>query len=600
MDIRLASRTAAMLLACLAALLGAGVALAHPQIVSVEPPADARLDAPPARVMVAFNEPIEALSTLTLYSSRGEVMARGGGRDPADPTRLVLALAPLEPGLYTAVWTVAGSDGHVVRGNFAFTILGAAPAGATPAPAAQPAPAAEPAPLPAPLAQTSFPLGQSLARWALLLGTTGAVGGWAFWLWVALPALGDATAPAGAVRRWRRWSAALLLAAMVAAPLLFVAYVAELGAGLDVALLGLALGSRQGLLAVARTLLAAALLGLTLATRDGAAIRRRAPIALAVGCALLLAGAMAGHAGAAARPFVAVAFAWLHLAATSLWAGGLLLFALALGPLLQARPAPARPALLRDLMTRFSPLAMGSVAALVLSGGAAALRELPDLPALWLTPYGQALGVKLLLFGVMLALGAYHLRVARQGGRSEDGGLPTPAPARAARGLWAEGGAAILALAAAGALTSLAPPAGPTAPALAAVAVAPTAIVVPTVTPGPTRTPVPSRPFDAALPAGDLLVRLAVAPASLGENRFQVTVTDQAGQQVAVQLIRLSFAMREMDMGEQALEATQAPGGEAVLSGSPLSMVGEWEIDVLVRRAGLPDVTATFTVPVGE
>mgnify|MGYP002682871322 CR=1 FL=1 len=46
-------------------------------------------------------------------------------------------------------------------------------------------------------------------------------------------------------------------------------------------------------------------------------------------------------------------------------------------------------------------------------------------------------------------------------------------------------------------------------------------------------------------------LRLAVAPASLGENSFRVTVTDQAGQPVVTQLVRLSFAMREMDMGEQ-------------------------------------------------
>jgi hypothetical protein len=29
-------------------------------------------------------------------------------------------------------------------------------------------------------------------------------------------------------------------------------------------------------------------------------------------------------------------------------------------------------------------------------------------------------------------------------------------------------------------------------------------------------------------------------------------------------------------------------------------MAGDWRVDVLVRRAGLDDVGASFTVPVGE
>ncbi len=109
----------------------------------------------------------------------------------------------------------------------------------------------------------------------------------------------------------------------------------------------------------------------------------------------------------------------------------------------------------------------------------------------------------------------------------------------------------------------------------------------------------PSRPFDQTLPAGDLRVRLVVSPASLGENRFQVQVRDAAGQPVAIQLIRLTFTLRELEMGENVLEAPGDANGNVTLSGSPLSMAGDWQVTVLVRRAGLADVTAVFAVPVG-
>ncbi|NWF81017.1 MAG: hypothetical protein HXY37_13385 [Chloroflexi bacterium] len=52
-------------------------------------------------------------------------------------------------------------------------------------------------------------------------------------------------------------------------------------------------------------------------------------------------------------------------------------------------------------------------------------------------------------------------------------------------------------------------------------------------------------------------------------------------------------------MGENVLEAPGDANGNVTLSGSPLSMAGDWQVTVLVRRAGLADVTAVFAVPVG-
>lgn len=91
-----------------------------------------------------------------------------------------------------------------------------------------------------------------------------------------------------------------------------------------------------------------------------------------------------------------------------------------------------------------------------------------------------------------------------------------------------------------------------------------------------------------------------MAPASIGENRFQVTVTDVADQAVAIQLVRLTFEMVEMDMGVNELLAEAQGNTLFVTTGSPLSMVGDWQVRVLVRRANADDVEADFRVPVGE
>jgi len=587
------------MLACLAALLGVRSAWAHPQILGIEPPPGAQLREPPPSVAITFNEPLEALSTLALYDSHSILVAQGGGRDPAAPARLLLRLPTLAPSLYTAVWTAAGSDGHVVRGNFAFSVLGPTATvgptveGATPLPASPPirAPSAVAAPDAAP-----FPLAQSVVRWALLLGATGAIGGWVFWRWVALPSLGLAVAPLAAMVRWRRWSSGLLLLVLLGSPLLLALYVYTLTGRLDAPSLQAGVSTRQGVFMLARMGLTTALFVLVATTRDGTAIRRRTPLALCLGALLLLTFALAGHAGAIAQPLLPVAVSWLHLAATSVWVGGLLLFALNLGSLPGAHASNERLALLGALLRRFSPLALGSVIVLTISGLIAAFRELPAPAALWQSTYGQTLSLKLLLFGAMLACGAYHLLIVRPGVMS---GSSARWPRRFRRSLWLEGGLGLLVLALAGALTSLAPPTRAELAALAAPEPTPTARIVPTITPGPTRTPVPSRPFDQLLPAGDLQVRLAVSPASLGENRFQVHVTAPTGQPVAPQLVRLTFTMLTMDMGQSVLEA-DALDGVFTVTGNPLSMVGDWQVVVLVRRAGAEDVTAVFRVPVGE
>ena len=88
----------------------------------------------------------------------------------------------------------------------------------------------------------------------------------------------------------------------------------------------------------------------------------------------------------------------VHVLAAGVWAGGLVLLAVALGAgLCAARPgaAPALPAAAR--CSRFTRLAVGAVAVLAVTGTIAALRELDAVDELVDTRYGQVLALKVLV-----------------------------------------------------------------------------------------------------------------------------------------------------------------------------------------------------------
>ena len=110
------------------------------------------------------------------------------------------------------------------------------------------------------------------------------------------------------------------------------------------------------------------------------------------------------HAGI--RGGTAVLVDFVHVAAVSLWIGGLLRLAL----LDWARlPAAVLPALVR----RFSDLGALAVLALAVTGALAARRNLYGLDAVTRSPYGQALAVKLALVAVVLAIAAVNLFALR-------------------------------------------------------------------------------------------------------------------------------------------------------------------------------------------
>jgi putative copper export protein len=217
----------------------------------------------------------------------------------------------------------------------------------------------------------------------------------------------------------------------------------------------------------AGALLAAAVAGASLRRREGAwseappwapALGLGAPPAVA-----LIAIAWAGHASTGPDRLANIAIDALHGLATAAWLGGLAGL-LALLPAAACRLAdPERVRVCAGVVVRFSSLAIAAVSVLVVTGVYRALAELGSLADLTGTAYGRALLVKLGLFAVLLAGGAYNRLVVHP--RLEGAALGLADSDRGAGAALRVSVAAELVLALAvmtsvAVLVSLAPPAG--------------------------------------------------------------------------------------------------------------------------------------------
>lgn len=107
---------------------------------------------------------------------------------------------------------------------------------------------------------------------------------------------------------------------------------------------------------------------------------------------------------------------WLHVAAATVWAGGLLGFVFVFfSGRLDAVPADLRAELRERSVWRFSRLAAGAVMVLASTGLYAILLHVPNLAALVGTAYGRALLTKLGLLTLVFALGGANFLLRGRG-----------------------------------------------------------------------------------------------------------------------------------------------------------------------------------------
>lgn len=133
---------------------------------------------------------------------------------------------------------------------------------------------------------------------------------------------------------------------------------------------------------------------------------RVVPIFMLVSAALIaLTRSASGHGAVAGDLSLPELMDWFHLLAASLWSGGMVAFTAVIFPT-WFRYGEQRVKLIADMARRFSGLAGIALAAILLTGLYNAWIEVRTFSALWTTPYGNILSVKLLLVLVLIILGA--------------------------------------------------------------------------------------------------------------------------------------------------------------------------------------------------
>ena len=92
-------------------------------------------------------------------------------------------------------------------------------------------------------------------------------------------------------------------------------------------------------------------------------------------------------------------------------------------------------------------------------------------------------------------------------------------------------------------------------------------------------------------------VTVKIAPFNVGQNTFNVTLTDQAGTfPTNIRNVILSFTNQDAGIGPIVATLNKTAEGKFAAQGSYLSQPGSWDIKVTAQRSGAYDLNHTFEV----
>jgi len=272
-------------------------------------------------------------------------------------------------------------------------------------------------------AAPSTPLGpfvDSAVAWTTWVTLMGFVGLVALALLAAIPAAARA-APGAVPAVTARIARAALVVGVLAVPAVLteLAQGAAHNGGYDYAAAWNSLydGSNDGRLSgleVTFSLVGAALLAPLTSARVAAGRARRRLLGAGLAAGVVALGSTrfpdAMPDGDWGRTVFSTLMWMLHLIGGGVWLGGLagLLLLAAPGAARDAVPDAARSAFWSGVIRRFSLCATGSVAAITLSGLFLYWEHVDGPSQLLSTMYGRVLGVKILIFGALLLLGAFN------------------------------------------------------------------------------------------------------------------------------------------------------------------------------------------------
>ena len=553
-------RTLAVAVVAAAALALPASAWAHAALLKTFPTASAEVDTPPAQLRLVYDETVEPRFAVVSVTDAAAHQQVDGPvhRSASNPYELDAPLKRSAEGWYLVFWRVISADGHPVRGAFLYRI------GPNPGPPPQFV-------IPS-LSETAVTPGLIALRWLTFLSAMAAIGLFVLRTVIARPVVARVSGT-----RLRAVSAAFAAAVavgLVATPIYVLLATAQFALRsfwsfgalvplMDVSAFGRGYLRFELLLALFAVAAAAAIWldRPDRARRSIAGLLSLWGALLAAGALLLVPGA-AGHAAQTSPRALALVFDWLHLAAGSLWVGGLI----GLLVLWSSLPAARRTAGLVVCVPRFSNAAFVSVVVLLGSGIGAAVLHLPTLATLWQTGYGKTIIIKAsLLLAAMLVASVNLLRTKPALARDET----SRGAAVLLRRLVA--GEVVLvtsAVVAAAVLSSYPPP----PKALASLG-------APAATAGP-------GPVTEVVERNGYRVDVRVTPNKVAVPDSYVLRLTRDGAPVRGATVIATFTMLDMEMPTQAYRLAERSPGVYAHSSEALVMVGRWGLTFQVQPAG--------------
>ena len=574
--------------ALLLLLLTVSVVSAHAKLVRATPAPNSVLGSAPNQVQLSYDEPLELnfSEVQVLDQKRQRVDTSELQPVAGDPYSVIVPLKPIGDGTYNVIWKVlSAADGHITRGVFAFGVGNTAGVISAPIDSGTTGTSTELTPV------------SAASRWVSLLALLALVGAFLFRFFLLERSLDhvDANKHARKVAytRWLQFCAAALI-------IFFLSNLSELALQVNLvadqisftSIVTVLLNSRFGMLWLLRVGLIAVCAGIViLEARD-----KRAPYydyaLIVLGNIALITRSLLSHSAVSGNLSLPVFADWLHLLGVAVWVGGLFSLAWLMPFVWRALDPKTRSAWIAWLVPQFSSIAIAATIVIALTGFYNSVQQipaldvittqvLPTLTQLTQGTYNNSLLIKILVFGVMILLGAFNLLFLSPRFRAF-----ISDPEKSA-GLWSrfrvtvavEVLLGVSAIFLAGILTLSPPPRSEQTPDAA-----------------PIVQTQPERPvLLVGYPSEDVQVQLEIGPAPSAPTTFTARVTDRNGGTLPnLQRVIFNFMYLNEDTGAQNANAEARGENHYAAEGNYLSLEGMWKIQVRVRQQGKDDTTVDF------
>jgi copper transport protein len=561
----------------------------------------------PPEVILYFTEAIEIdfseAYVVDTSGARWEVPNEGAFHIHTDPTNPGLIMNPAMPnGTYTVVWDVLSAvDGHRTKGFFTFFV---GPPPIAPIDPNQPPPGVDVGAASAPPEALEV-----FARWANFAAMAMLIGAVVFPFLVLTagvnalkrgPSAGEAAVGGLRLGVWSALTASLALLAATLLSLWVQSWLASGDSASFQAMKDLLSNTRFGEIWIARiALVAGAVVGSALLFLRRGDLERTVLAPVNTGWAVMIALSLAipvttslnSHAAVAGNFDFQTAVDYVHLVAGGLWLGvllQLLIFLLLVLPRLEERAG-----FLGATVRRFSWVAVPSVAVIVGTGIIQSIDRLGGIDELVDSDYGLTLAVKILLLAPLLAIAAVNLLIfgprflsfARDRAQAVLSRM-RPWEWRFRVAVLAEVALAVTILGVTALLTNTSPPGS--------------AQTDGTGTDNGSASAVPTpRPDSGFAVVDDMSISVWADPGMPGANQVNSLIVDQEGDQEAIQRVIFRFSYLEEDLGVSETEAQALhPPSHWIADTTDLSLPGNWEVEVIVRREGLLDTRATVELDI--